>query len=167
MTVTLTSPATIFQLADAAGALTRAHWAVAKAMWKGGTTYAFHADADLIALAGLYPLELDAGPVTELWFCPLAGAGAHVGGITRLARLTLAQSPYPAIYTICRSEEGKRFARVLGFKPAGSSDLGEIWSYGGRPDRRSSQEAIAGPGRYSGRQPAAIASGDGAGAGEP
>lgn len=146
MTLMLTSPATIFELADMAGAMTRAHWAVAKAMWKGGTTYAFHAGEQLVALAGLYPLETEAGPVTELWFCPAPGAGAYVGGITRLARLTLAQSPYPAIYTICRSEEGKRFARVLGFKVAGSSDLGEIWSYGGRPDRRSSQKAVTGPG---------------------
>lgn len=167
MTVTITSPATIFELADMAGAMTRAHWAVAKQMWKGGHTYAFHAGAELVALAGLYPLTLeDDGRVTELWFCPAPAAGAHVPAITRLARLTLAQTPYRGIYTICRSEAGKRFARVLGFLPAGSSELGEIWAYGGRSHGRRSEKAADPGGGSAGVEPAPLAgaAGDGAGA---
>ena len=165
MTVTITTPATIFDLADMAGAMTRAHWAVAKAMWKGGQTFSFRAGGELVALAGLYPLTLEEGAkVTELWFCPGNSAGAYVGGITRLARLTLSQTPYRGIYTICRSEAGKRFARVLGFQPAGSSELGEIWAYGRALGRRG-EKAAAADGRRAGGQPAPVigAAGDGAG----
>jgi hypothetical protein len=140
MTVTLTSPATIFELADLAGAMTRLHWSIAKGLARSSHSYAFHAGDELVALAGLLPEQLPGGGlVTELWFCPGPKAGRHMLGIVQASKLTLARSPYRGIYTICRSEPGKRLARLLGFSPAGSSELGEIWAYGGPSDRQGRQ----------------------------
>ncbi len=161
MTVTITSPATIFELADLAGAMSRVHWSIAKSLARKSSTYAFRADGELIALAGLSPMAIEGGGlVTELWFCPGPHAGPHVAGITRLAKLTLAKSPYRGIYTICRSEAGKRFARVLGFLPAGSSELGEIWAYGGHADREIRKGRDEGAGRGAGEPAAPIAGPD-------
>lgn len=134
MSVTITSPATIFELAELSHAMTRIHWQIAKEMWRKGATYAFRADGQLVALAGLFPLE--GGQITELWFSPAPAAADHMTGIIRQARLTLAQTPYRGIYTIARSEAGQRIARVLGFSRAGSVDLGEIWHHGGHADGR-------------------------------
>lgn len=160
MTVTLTSPATIFELAELAGAMTRAHWSVAKSLARKSSTYAFHADGELVALAGLSPMALeDGGLVTELWFCPGPKAGPHVPGITRQAKLTLAKSPYRGIYTICGSDAGKRFARVLGFLPFRSSELGEIWAYG-CADREVRKGRAEGAGRGAGEPAAAVAGED-------
>lgn len=132
MTVTISSPATIFELAELSHAMTRIHWQIAKDMWRKGATYAFRADGQLVALAGLFPLE--GGQITELWFSPAPAAADHMLSIVRQSKLTLAQTPYRGIYTIARSEAGQRIARLLGFTRAGSVELGEIWRHGGHAD---------------------------------
>lgn len=142
MTVTITSPATIFELAELSHAMTRIHWQIAKDMWRKGATYAFRADGQLVALAGLFPVE--GGQYTELWFSPAPAAADHMGPIVRQSRLTLARVPYRGIYTIVRTEAGQRIARLLGFRHEGNYELGEVWRHGGHADGGSNPQAAEG-----------------------
>lgn len=117
------TPATIFDMAELAGARTQLHWAVAKEMWAGGETFSLRLDGKLIGLFGLYPIENGA----EGWFIVTADAAKHMHYLIRQIRLTLVSRSYSEIVVLCTSEAGKRIARILGFCFVEQTERGEIW----------------------------------------
>lgn len=117
------SPATIFDMAELAGAKTQLHWAVVKEMWSGGDTFTLRFDDKLIGLFGLYPIETGA----EGWFIVTPDAAKHMHFLISQIRLTLASSSYSEIVVLCTSEAGKRIARLLGFCFIEKTERGEIW----------------------------------------
>lgn len=130
------APATLLDMASLLGRTTPTHWRIARQMHAGGEAFAFRAGAELVAIAGFYPLPEDSA---EAWFCPcraadpengLAAPGARASDLVRAMRLTIRQSAYRAILTVCVTDQGRRIARVLGFRPAPPSDAGEVWRYG-------------------------------------
>lgn len=123
------TPATIFDMAELAGARTQLHWAVVKEMWAGGETFSLRLDGKLIGLFGLYPIESGA----EAWFIVTADAANHMHYLIRQIRLTLVSRSYSEIVVLCTSEAGKRIARILGFCFVEQTERGEIWH--GQPFR--------------------------------
>lgn len=117
------SPATIFDMAELAGAKTQLHWAVVKEMWSGGETFTLRFNDKLIGLFGLYPIETGA----EGWFIVTPDAAKHMHFLICQIRLTLASCSYSEIVVLCTSEAGKRIARLLGFCFIEKTERGEIW----------------------------------------
>lgn len=119
------TPATIFDMAELAGAATWFHWRVAREMWSSGETYALEEDGRLIGLFGLYPTETGA----EAWFSVRPDCERHMMFLVRRIRLTLKASHYPEIVVFCVTAQGQRIANACGFDFLASSELGEIWKW--------------------------------------
>jgi hypothetical protein len=129
MTLEISHPASIFDMAELIGATTRLQWAAAREMHANGRTWAVRdPQGRLILLAGLYPVDGDP-PAAEAWFNIAPGAGVHLLGILRVVKLTIGASQYGDIVTVCRSEAGKRIARAVGFSFYAHSTLGEVWTW--------------------------------------
>lgn len=127
MTVTVT-PATIVDLAELSGAITRQQWADARELMAVGVLYAFRAGEELIALGGFLPIG-DTG-VAQMVFNPAPAAARHMLGFLAAARLTIKAAPYVGILTVCGTAAGKIFVKRIGFVFQASTDFGEIWRYG-------------------------------------
>lgn len=123
MALTVTEPATIFDMAELGGAATQMHWAVVKEMWAAGDTFALRDGDRLIGLFGLYPIDGGA----EAWFNVRPEAGRHMREIVRRIRLTLVSRGYPEIMVLCTSKAGSRIARLCGLVFVQTVDNGEIW----------------------------------------
>lgn len=133
--ISVNSPATIFDMAELGGSTTRLHWAVVREMWATGKTFAVRDGDELVAIAGLYPVEQGA----EAWFNVRTGAAAHMLAIVRQIRLTLTAGHYPEIVVICTTDAGRRIAAACGFDFVDHCDIGEIWH--GQFARRQQQRA--------------------------
>lgn len=120
------SPATIFDMAEHAGARTALQWAVVKEMHTGGQTWFVSRDGAPVGLFGVYPADPGTG---EAWFNVRDTARRNMLRLVRVIRLTLADLPYREIVTICGTPEGARVAAAIGFKPTGQCDIGEIWTW--------------------------------------
>lgn len=145
MTVTVSSPATIFDLADIAESakpMSRDHWAVLKQAAQMGETFVFRAGDQLIGVAGLIALEPLADRGAEAWFFfDRQHAPAQMVGLLRAIRLTLARSSYRAIVTLCTSRAGARVARAAGFEKGAERPEGEIWYAGPFQEQRGQEGA--------------------------
>lgn len=127
MGVAITSPATIFDMAELAGAVSRPMWAVAREMWANGSTFAVRDGEQLIGLAGFYPIDGAPG-AAEAWFNFTPAAARHMLAICRAIKLTIRASGYREIVAVCTSEAGKRIATAAGMTFFEKTDLGEVWS---------------------------------------
>lgn len=125
--IAVTTPATIFELAELGGAQTSLSWRVLREMWKNGDTWSLWSGEDLVALIGLYPI--DDSETVEAWFNVVPGASKHMLQILRHMRLTIQAGDYPHIVVICVTSAGKRIARACGFTFAETSDFGEVWKW--------------------------------------
>jgi hypothetical protein len=69
---------------------------------------------EVLACAGIVPVG---GPRAILWAFLSAKAGAHMLGLTRIARVLLRDSEFDRVETTVRAdfEAGHRFARLAGF----------------------------------------------------
>lgn len=123
MALTVSEPASLFDMADLGGAATRLHWAVVKEMWRGGETMSIRHGEQLIGVFGLYPIDGGA----EAWFNVSPGAAPRMLDIVRLIRLTIISRRYPEIVVLCTSKAGSRIARLCGFHFVESVENGEIW----------------------------------------
>lgn len=123
MALSVSEPATLFEMAELGGAGTWLAWAVVKEMWRGGETFALRDGDQLIGLFGLYRTEGGA----EAWFNVAPGAAAHMPEIIRRIRLTLVSRDYPEIVVLCTSNVGSRIARLCGFNFVQTDENGEIW----------------------------------------
>lgn len=139
------SQATLFDVAETGGGKGWATWRLMRDMWMRGQAFAFHADGQLLATAGLYPMKPELAETlvgyplllkalrpsevgaAEVWFSPGPSAGRQMLGIVRHARLTLRAAPYRRIVCNCTSHEGVRFARLSGLRFAARHELGELW----------------------------------------
>lgn len=128
MAIAITSPATIFDMAELSGAISRPMWTVAREMWANGSTFALRDGDRLIGLAGFYPIE-GAPDAAEAWFNFTPAAAAHMLAICRAIRLTIRASGYREIVAVCTSEAGKRIAASAGMTFFEKTDLGEVWSW--------------------------------------
>ncbi len=123
MALTVSEPASLFDMADLGGATTRLHWAVVREMWRGGETMAIRHGNQLIGVFGLYPIDGGA----EAWFNVAPDAASHMLDIVRLIRLTIISRRYPEIVVLCTSKAGRRIARLCGFHFVETVENGEIW----------------------------------------
>jgi hypothetical protein len=135
MSVTI-APATLLEVAELGGAISRMQWGTVRELYAVGQFFAFRAGDELIALGGFNPLG---GDTAEIFFNPAPAARRHMPGILAAGRLTILAAPYRGIVTVCRSEAGKVFARRLGFTFQAMSELGEVWRYG--PSDRGGEQA--------------------------
>lgn len=121
--------ANVVDLAALGGARSRREWAILQEMRHGGRIWAARKDGKAIALGCLYPLP---GPDESAEACFMVGADAapHLRTLIRAMRLTIDASSYRSIVAICRTREGARIARALGFEHRADCDLGEVWGYG-------------------------------------
>lgn len=137
--------ASIFDIVSLTGGRGWARWRLVREMWRRGESFAFHAAGELVAVAGLYPLQGGVGElitgypqllkalrpsepdVAEVWFEPGPLAHVHMRGVVRLARLTLQAAPYRRIVCNCTSSEGVHFARLTGLRLSARHELGELW----------------------------------------
>jgi hypothetical protein len=160
--ISVSSPATIFDMAELGGAATRLHWAVVREMWSAGETFAVRRGDDLIAIAGLYPVAQGA----EAWFNVRPAAAGSMRAIIRAIRLTLTARAYPEIVVICTTAAGRRIASACGFEFVEHCDIGEIWhgQFAGRKQQRAGSGEAAGGATAA---PHAGGSGEAAGGGRP
>lgn len=126
MAIVVTSPATIFDLAELGGARSPLGWRVLRLMAAQGSTWAAHDGEKLLCLAGLYPLGNGAA---EAWFNIDPGAGRQALALLRLVKLTIAASGYREIVAVCGTEAGKRLARAVGMHFCEATHFGEVWSW--------------------------------------
>ena len=124
MTISVSSPAMIFDMAELCGARTQLHWAVAKDMWAAGDTFAVHEGDELLAVLGLYPIEGGA----EAWFNARPALARHMLSVVRQVRLTLTALPYPEIVVVCTTKAGCRFAAACGFTFVEHHENGDIYA---------------------------------------
>lgn len=125
MTFEITSPATIFEMAELGGARTQLHWAILKEMHANGHTWTVHVDGEPIAILGVY----EADGVAECWFNPTLRLARHMRPMIAAMRLTLATLDYPLIVVVCATEAGRRIASLAGFQFAETISDKEIWRY--------------------------------------
>ncbi|NUR12349.1 MAG: hypothetical protein HOQ20_10980 [Bradyrhizobium sp.] len=125
MAITVTSPATLFEMAELSGAHSRLMWAVAREMWAKGSTFAIHDGDELVGLAGIYPVTPDCG---EAWFNVRPETARHMLAICRTIKLTLRSSGYREIVAVCTSDAGKRIAAAAGMQFFERTEMGEVWS---------------------------------------
>jgi hypothetical protein len=143
MAIEVTSPATIFDMAELGLASSRLQWAVVKEMHATGRTWAARAPSTetgggrLILLCGLYPIDAD---TAEAWFNAAREAAPHMRAILRQVKLTIRECGYRDIVTVCRSDAGKRIASAAGFSFHAPTGLGEVWTW-----KVSSEEAAISP----------------------
>ncbi|MBZ9856751.1 hypothetical protein LB566_23445 [Mesorhizobium sp. CA13] len=112
-------------MAELSGASSRLMWAVAREMWATGTTFAIRDGAELIGLAGIYPLKPDCG---ECWFNVRPAGAGHMLAICRAIKLTIRASGYREIVAVCTSDAGKRIAAAAGMQFFERTEMGEVWS---------------------------------------
>lgn len=160
--ISVTTPATIFDMAELGGARTQLHWAVVREMWSAGESFAIRRGEDLIAICGLYPIEQGA----EAWFNVRQEAAGSMRAIVREIRLTLTARAYPEIVVICTTAAGRRIAAACGFEFVGHCDIGEIWHgrFAGRKQQRAGSGKAAGGAAAA---PHACGSSEAAGGGRP
>lgn len=120
------TPATIVDMAELSGSISRVHWAIVREMHRAGDTWAVRIDGDLVALIGLYPLGDDAW---EAWFNLRPEMGKHLSELLQAMRLTVQTGKYREIATVCSTRAGKVLARRMGFSFAQTCDFGEIWKW--------------------------------------
>lgn len=125
MSLEISTPATLLDMAELSGASSRLAWAVVREMHSGGQTWAIHDGDRLVAIAGLYPVDEVTG---EAWFNIRPDAGRHMLSIVRAVRLTIRASPYREIVVLCLTGAGSRIARAAGFSFHSTTGQTEIWS---------------------------------------
>lgn len=125
MSFKITSPATIFEMAELGGARTQLHWAILKEMHANGLTWTVHQNGEAIAILGIY----EADGVAECWFNPTLKLSRHMRPMIAAMRLTLAALDYPLIVVVCATEAGRRIASLAGFQFAETINDKEIWRY--------------------------------------
>lgn len=113
-------PALFTDLAEREGAMPRAVWAILKRQVHIGEAWSARTDAgELVALFGFLPLDLEEGPAPGAiaWFSHGPAASRHMLAFARVARLTLAASPYGHAVVQAATAAGARLARCAGFQP--------------------------------------------------
>ncbi|RUW39140.1 hypothetical protein EN739_31615 [Mesorhizobium sp. M2A.F.Ca.ET.017.03.2.1] len=124
MAITVTSPATLFEMAELSGASSRLMWAVAREMWAKGSTFAIRDGDELVGLAGIYPMTPDCG---EAWFNIRPTAARHMLAICRAIKLTLRSSGYREIVAVVGTDAGRRIAAAAGLTFFEATEMGEVW----------------------------------------
>ncbi len=126
MSIEITSPSTIFEMAELGGARTQLHWAILREMHSEGLTWTVHENGRPVALLGVY----EADGIAECWFNPGPELARHMRPLISAMRLTLAALDYPVIVVVCATEAGRRIASLAGFQFAETVNDKEIWRYG-------------------------------------
>lgn len=126
MTIAITSPASLFDMAELCGAHSPAAWAVAREMWAGGQSWAIRDRDELAAIVGLYPIA-GTDRAVEAWFNFAPGASRHMLAICRAAKLTIRGGEYSEIVAVVSTDVGRRIARAIGLRFFKATELGEIW----------------------------------------
>lgn len=117
--------ATLLDLADLAGRCDMMHWLTLKEMRRNGDTWSLRLGEQLLGVVGVYRSSF----ANEAWFAIRPQAGPHMLYLTRRIRLTLDARKYPDLVTVCRSEAGKRIARMCGFRFSLLAQNLEIWEW--------------------------------------
>jgi hypothetical protein len=126
MRLQVSHPASIFDMAELGGAISRTQWAVVREMHENGDTWAMRYGDELVLVLGLYPID---EVTAEAWFQFGPGASRHMVEIIRRIKLTIGSTGYRVIVTVCHSEAGKRIARAVGLTFHAPSAIGEIWKW--------------------------------------
>lgn len=138
MTLTLISPATIADAAEAAGSLPLTVWAAIRAQLAHGESYVLRDDAGrAVAVGGYYPARDGAG---EAWLIVAGEARKHALQLVRTVRLTAAASAYAPIRTFVETDAGRRIVMLAGFTRETFET--EIWQWRHRQCPSSGSAAI-------------------------
>lgn len=124
----VTSPATLIDMAELGRVRSRNIWAAARRMLADGHSFAVRDGERLVAVAGLYPIDREAGAY-EAWLNLAPGAGALLWPLLGQIRLTLAAGGYRSIVVLCTTKAGAVMARRAGFAFAEPCELGELWTW--------------------------------------
>lgn len=124
--LTITSPATLLEMAEIAGVCTPLQWDVFRELHRRGDTFVGRVAGELAVVCGLYPIE--GTDSWEVWFRFLPPARNHMLQVLRAIRLTIHSGNYRCILCICETVAGRRIARAAGLEYAEDCNLGEIWT---------------------------------------